>query len=166
MKKILIVLAILFIIGVGCKKTLDPGGGLCACSPVETSVLGLVIKNSTELDLLDTKTAGYFDKTKIQLYTKGANNVIKQIGFEIRQPFSYGTGLKLDYYQLFSYEITLQSKSIEDTFYLKLGDKLYELNLKVNNNVVEKLLIDKVESPKELPSARESYLGSIYTLKV
>ncbi|TBO40950.1 hypothetical protein [Pedobacter kyonggii] len=166
MKKILFVLVLIFITNLGCKKITD-GGGVCACSPIsyDTS-LGLVIKNSTDGDLLNPKTTGFLDKTQIQLYAKDANNIIKKINFDIRQPFTYTNNLKMDYYQLVSSEISREAKSIENTFYLKLGDKLYELNLKVNNTVVEKLLIDKVDSPKELPSAKESYLSSIYTLKI
>lgn len=167
MKKILIVLAVLFITGISCKKTLDPGGGICACSPVSYDItLGLVIKDGAGVDLLNANTAGYFDKTKIQLYAKDANNVIKQLNFDIRQPLTYTNNLKLDYYQLISYEIGHQAKSIDNTFYLKLGDKLYELNLKVNDRAVEKLLIDKIDAPKELPSVNSQYLNSIYTLKI
>ncbi|KRT16374.1 hypothetical protein ASU31_09400 [Pedobacter ginsenosidimutans] len=166
MKKILFVLVLIFITNLGCKKITN-GGGLCACSPIsyDTS-LGLVIKNSADVDLLNPKTTGFLDKTQIQLYSKDASNVIKQINFDIRQPFTYTNNLKLDYYQLISYEIGLQAKSIDNAFYLKLGDKLYELNLKVNNRAVEKLLIDKVDAPKELPNINSQYLNSIYTLKI
>ncbi|QNR83436.1 hypothetical protein H9N25_15925 [Pedobacter riviphilus] len=166
MKKILFVLVLIFITNLGCKKITN-GGGLCACSPInyDTS-LGLVIKNSTDADLLNPKTTGFLDKTQIQLYSKDANNVIKQINFDIRQPFTYTNNLKMDYYQLVSSEIGQQAKSIDNTFYLKLGDKLYELNLKVNNQAVEKLLIDKNDAPKELPNANSQYLNSIYTLKI
>lgn len=166
MKKILFVLAVIFIANLGCKK-MNKGDGLCACSPIsyDTS-LGLVIKNSTGVDLLNPNTTGFLDKTKIQLYTKDANNVIKQLNFDIRQPFTYTNNLKMEYYQLVSVEIGSLAKSIDNTFYLKLGDKLYELNLKVNNQAVEKLLIDKIEATKELPNINSQYLNSIYTLKI
>ncbi|MBB6236040.1 hypothetical protein HDC90_000646 [Pedobacter sp. AK013] len=166
MKKILFVLVLIFITNLGCKK-IPNGGGLCACSPIsyDTS-LGLVIKNSTDVDLLNPKTTGFLDKTQIQLYSKDANHVIKQINFDIRQPFTYTNNLKMDYYQLVSSEIGQQAKSIDNTFYLKLGDKIYELNLKVNNQAVEKLLIDKNDASKELPNANSQYLNSIYTLKI
>lgn len=166
MKKILFVLVLIFITNLGCKKVTN-GGGLCACSPItyETS-LGLVIKSSTNVDLLNPKTIGFLDKNQIQLYVKDANDVIKKINFYIRQPFTYTNDLKMDYYQLVSSEISREAKSIDHTFYLKLGDKLYELNLKVNNRAVEKLLIDKKDAPKELPNANSEYLNSIYTLKI
>ncbi|RBQ06250.1 hypothetical protein [Pedobacter miscanthi] len=163
MKKILIVLVVIFIANLGCKKT----ERLCACSPITTEPLALVIKNSTDVDLLNPNTTGYFDKNKIQLYSKDANNVIKQISFEIRKPFSYNNNQKIDYYQLTSGEISYLSKSIDNSFYLKLGDdKLYELNLKVNNNRIEKLLIDKTEATKEAPTGTNSYMDSIYRLKI
>ncbi len=167
MKKFLIILSAIFMIGLGCKKENIGGGGLCACSPITYPPLSLVIKNSADVDLLNPKTTGYFDKTKIQLYAKDTNHTIKPINFEIRQPFSYSANQKLEYYQLISNEILLLAKHIDQTFYLRLGDnKLYELNLKVNNNVVEKLLIDKAEAPKEIQTGTSSYIDSIYRLKI
>jgi len=167
MKKILIVLMVIFIANLGCKKAGVGGGGLCACSPISTTPLILVIKNTADVDMLNPKTTGYFDKNQIQLYSKDVNNVIKQINFEIRQPFNYSNNQKIDYYQLTSSEIPYLAKSIDSIFYLKLGDnKLYELNLKINNNLVEKLLIDKTEAPKEIQPVTNSYLDSIYRLKI
>jgi hypothetical protein len=167
MKKILIVLMVIFIANLGCKKAGVGGGGLCACSPISyDTTLGLVIKNSAAVDLLNPETAGYLNKSQIQLYSKDANNVISQISFDIRQPFTYTNNLKMDYYQLVSNEIGLRAKSIDNTFYLKLGDKIYELNLKVNDRAVEKLLIDKVDAPKEIPNVNSQYINSIYTLKI
>jgi len=166
MKKFLIILSVIFIVSLGCKKENIGGGGLCACSLAPEPVLGLVIKNSAGLDLLNTKTAGYFDKNKIQLYVKDANNAVTAIRFDIREPFNYGSMQKMEYYQLSSYEIAIKAKSIENTFYLKLGDKVYELNLKTNNKAVEKLLIDKTDAPRELADNKEQYLNSIYTLKI
>ncbi|WP_412466076.1 hypothetical protein [Pedobacter sp. KLB.chiD] len=167
MKKILIVLSLLFIINLGCKKENVGGGGLCACSPVSPPPLSLVIKNKADVDLLNPKTTGYFDKTRIQLFARDANNVVKPISFEIRQPFTYTANLKLDYYQLISNEIPYLAKSPDQTFYLKLGDNmLYELNLKVTNNIVDKLLIDKIEAPKEFQTGNNSYLDTIFRLKI
>lgn len=167
MKKILIVLSLLFIINLGCKKENVGGGGLCACSLLAPPPLSLVIKSSADVDLLNPKTTGYFDKNQIQLFAKDANNVVKQISFEIRPPFTYAANQKLDYYQLTSSEIPYLAKSLEQTFYLKLGDsKLYELNLKVTENMVEKLLIDKTAAPKEIQTGTGSYLESIYRLKI
>lgn len=166
MKKILFVLVLIFITNLGCKKITN-GGGVCACSPIsyDTS-LGLVIKSGTDVDLLNPKTTGFLDKTQIQLYAKDANNVIKQLNFDIRKPFTYTNNLKMDYYQLVSSEISREAKSIDNTFYLKLGDKLYELNLKVNNQMVEKLLVNKTDAPRELPNVNSEYLSNIYTLKI
>lgn len=166
MKKFLIILSVIFIVSLGCKKENIGGGGLCACSLAPEPVLGLVIKNSGGLDLLNSKTTGYFDKSKIQLYAKDANNAVTQIRFDIREPFSYGSTQKMEYYQLSSYEIAIKSSSIENTFYLKLGEKVYELNLKTNSKAVEKLLIDKTDAPRALPDNKDQYLNSIYTLKI
>ncbi len=168
MKKILIVLSLLFIINLGCKKENIGGGGLCACSPITPPPpLSLVIKNNADVDLLNPKTTGYFDKSQIQLYARDANNAIKQISFEIRQPFTYTANLKLDYYQLISSEIPYLAKSADQTFYLKLGDNMiYELNLKVTNNIVDKLLIDKKEAPKEFQTGNNSYPDAIFRLKI
>ena len=158
---------VIFIANLGCKKAGVGGGGLCACSPISTAPLILVIKNNADVDLLNPSTSGYFDKNQIQLFSKDANNVVKKIQFEIRPPFSFGNNQKIDYYQLTSYEIPNLAKSIESTFYLKLGDnKLYELNLKVNNNLVEKLLIDKTEAAREVQPATNSYFDGIYKLKI
>ncbi|WP_293307258.1 hypothetical protein [Pedobacter sp. UBA5917] len=167
MKKILIVLVVIFIANLGCKKANVGGEILCACTVAGGPTLSLVIKNSTDVDLLSPATAGYFGKNQIQLYSKEANNVIRQISFDIRPPFTYGDNLKVNYYQLISSQITLLSKSIDNTFYLKLVDgKLYELNLKVNNNVIEKLFIDKTEAPREIQTSNNSYLDGIYRLKI
>ncbi|WP_316804086.1 hypothetical protein [Pedobacter nototheniae] len=165
MKKILITLAVLFIINLGCKKI--EGGGLCACSPAVGPSLSLTIKSSTEADLLNSTTAGFYGKDQIKLYSKDANNVVKQISFTINQPFTYTNDLKVTYYQLHSYEIASLSKNIDNTFYLKLGDdKIYELNLKVTSSLVEKLLINKTEAPKEFPNVTASFLSSMYSLKI
>ncbi|WP_131535403.1 hypothetical protein [Pedobacter nototheniae] len=165
MKKILIALAALFIINLGCKKITE-GGQPCACSPIQGPTLSLTIKSSTDVDLLNSTTTGYFNKDQIKLYSKDANNVIKQISFSIGQPFTYTSDLKITYYQLRSDEIAILAKSIDNNFYLKLGeDKIYELNLKVNGNLVEKLLINKAEAPKEIPNRNDSFLSSMYTLK-
>lgn len=166
MKKFLIVFLLIFIVNIGCKKIDLGGGGLCACSLMPQPILSLIIKNNANADLLNSATTGYFDKSKIEFYYKDANNLIKQLNFGISQPFTYTNDVKVTYYQLVSYEIGMLAKSIE-TFYLKLGDgKIYELSLKVNNTVIEKLLIDKVEISKEFPTINTSPISSIYTLKI
>eukprot|EP01012_Entosiphon_sulcatum_P011886 TRINITY_DN17386_c0_g1_i1.p1 TRINITY_DN17386_c0_g1~~TRINITY_DN17386_c0_g1_i1.p1 ORF type:complete len:169 (-),score=15.98 TRINITY_DN17386_c0_g1_i1:413-919(-) len=167
MKKILIVLMVIFIANLGCKKANIGGVDLCACTVAGGSVLGLVIKNSTDIDLLNPATTGYFAKNQIQFYSKDANNVIKQISFDIRPPFTYANNLKLDYYQLISLEAFSLAKSIDNSFYLKLGDgKPYELNLKVNNNLIEKLFIDKTEAPREIQPSNNPNFDGIYRLKI
>ncbi|MFC3562188.1 hypothetical protein [Pedobacter jamesrossensis] len=166
MKKFIAAFLLIFIVNLGCKKMDIGGGGLCACSLMPQTQLSLIIKNNIGADLLNPVTTGYFDKNKIQLYYKDANNVIKQINFDISKPFTYSNDLKINYYQLNSSEIVIQSKSIEN-FYLKLGDgKVYELNLKTSNYAVEKLSIDKAEAPKEFPSVTTAPFNSIYTLKI
>lgn len=169
MKKILMVLLVLFIANVGCKKTGIDGGGLCACSPIEGTYLSLVIKNANGVDLLNPATAGYFDKAQIQLYTKDANNAIKQLNFQMRYPFPSTSKTSLNFYQVSSYEIIGLAKSIDNTFYLKLGnDKLYEINIKLtaDNRFIEKLLINKAEATRELPTETDPYLRSIFTIKI
>ena len=166
MKKFLAAFLLIFIVNLGCKKMDVGGGGLCACSLMPQPILSLLIKNSANADLLNSATTGYFDKSKIQFYYKDANNLVKQLNFGISQPFTYSNDLKVTYYQLVSYEIGMLAKNI-NTFYLKLGDgKVYELSLKVNNTVIEKLLIDTVEIPKEFPTITTSPISSIYTLKI
>lgn len=167
MKKILFALLVLFIANVGCKKTGIDGGGLCACSPVTQPGMAFLIKDANGTDLLNPKTTGYFEKTKIQLYAKDANNTIKQVNFDIRQPFSYTNNLTVSYYQLSSSEIMSVAKSAGLKFYLKLGEaKLYEINLKVNNYFVEKVTVDNVEISKEFPTIQEPKINNIYSIKI
>ena len=168
MKKILIAFIALFVINLGCKKMSDVDR-LCACSLVSNQpYLSLVIKNNNGNDLLNATTAGAFTKEKIQLYRKDASGAIKQIDFAIRPSFSYGTNQLFNYNQLVSVEIAILAKSINDTFYLKLGDdKLYELNLNINNAKLEKLLIDQQEAPVEIAGKSNSnYVNTIYAMKI
>jgi len=166
MKKFLAAFLLIFIVNLGCKKMDVGGGGLCACSILPQPILSLLIKNSANADLLNSATTGYFDKSKIQFYYKDANNVIKQLNFGISQPFTYANDLKVTDYQLVSYEIGTLAKSI-DTFYLKLGDGIvYEVKLKVNNTIIEKLMINNVELSKEFPAINTSPINSIYTFKI
>ncbi|TCC92086.1 hypothetical protein EZ428_10160 [Pedobacter frigiditerrae] len=170
MKKFTIAFAVLFVIIFGCKKIDENnGGGLCACSPVQsTAYLNLVIKNAGGEDLLSSTTTGSFSQSQILLYSKDANGIIKQISFSIRPPFSYG-GNQFDYYQLMSQEIAILAKSIDNTYYLKLGNQApYEVNLQVNSNLskVEKVLIDKKEVPKETGKVATYYGMNIYYLNL
>jgi len=153
MKKFIIALSVVFVIIIGCKKIDEGnGGGLCACSPVvQPFYLNLVIKNTAGADLLNTNLATSFKQSDIQLYAKDASGVIKQISFNIAIPIVYGNE-KLDYYRLVSQELAILAKSIDHTFYLKLGNQTpYEINLQTNSSLqkIEKLLIDKKEAPKE-----------------
>jgi hypothetical protein len=167
MKKILFVLLVLFIANVGCKKTGIDGGGLCACSPVAQPTMAFLIKDANGIDLLNPKTTGYFEKSQIQLYAKDSNNTIKQLNFDIRQPFSYTSNLTVSHYQIRSSEIMSVARPAGIKFYLKLGDtKLYEIDLKVNNYFVEKVTVDNVELNKEYPSIQEPSINNIYSIKI
>ena len=117
MKKFVIALAVLFVIIIGCKKL--NGGDICACSPLETAYLALVVKNAAGDDLLNTTTAGSFAQNQIQLYAKDANGAIKQINFSISPPLTFNNE-KLNYHQLRSPEIAILAKSVNQTFYLKV----------------------------------------------
>ncbi|WP_316831234.1 hypothetical protein [Pedobacter aquatilis] len=164
MKKFLLILLTLFTVTLSCKKI--GGGGLCACSPVSEATFALTIKGASGVDLLNPETTGYFDINKVQIYLK-ENNTVKQISFNINKPFTITADSKVTYYQLISYELPRLAKSLDNTFYLKLGDdKLYELNLKVNSNSIDKLLIDKKDAPKEFPNAASQPLNNIYTLQL
>lgn len=159
MKKFSLILLIIFIANLGCKKI--GGGGLCACSPVEPLPSSIILKGNSGIDLLNPTTTGFYDKNQIQIYSKDVNNNIKNINVNINTPFNFVND-KITYYQLVSYELIALAKSIDNTFYLKLGsDKIYQLNLQVKNGVIIKLLVDNVAALQEYAS-----LKSIYTLQV
>ncbi len=167
MKKFLIVIAVLFILNLGCKKIEGGGDRLCACSPITSPYLSLVIKNLSGADLLNPATTGYFAKEQIQLYTIDANGSERQLNFGIRTPFSYGTQ-QYNYYQLFSVELAVLAKSIENVFYLKLENgKIFELNAQTKGAKLEKLLINKEQAPFEQPTMDTySYVNSIFLLQI
>jgi hypothetical protein len=165
MKKFLIVIVVMFITNLGCKKITD-SGGLCACSPISAVYLSLVIKNTAAEDLLSNKTVGAFTSNQIQLYYKESNGAIKQISFTVRQPFSYGTD-QFKYFQLFSQEIAALPNGAGTIVYLKLGDNApYELKLQYNTykNKVEKLLINDKEAPIETGKVSGYLDGNIFYL--
>jgi hypothetical protein len=165
MKKFLIVIMAIFIANLGCKKIND-SDGLCACSPIHYPYLSLVVKNSADQDLLDTKTAGAFAKDKIQLYYKESNGNTKQIAFFIHPPFSYGTD-QFKFSQLNSEEIVALSNNQVNTFFLKLGDNTpYELKLQFNTtkNRVEKLMVDNTEAVAETGKVTNYVDGNIFNL--
>lgn len=153
MKKFFIVLAIVFVANLGCKKIgIDGGGGLCACSPaVDAPYLSLVITSSEGTDLLNKVNAGSINQNEIQLYKKEPDGSIKAISFAIRPPFTAGTE-QFDYFQLFSIELAQLAKTAGDTFYLKLKDQAtLDLSLQVNSNSkkVEKLFVNGTEAAIE-----------------
>lgn len=167
MKKILIALIALLVMNSSCKKAEDTG--IVCDIPPPASYLSLVIKNNNGDDLLSDTIAGSYRKEQIQFYKKDANGTIKLMNFTIRPPFSYNTPYTTNesfkYSQLATNEITVLAKSINDTFYLKLGnDKLYKLNLKVNNYRLEKVLIDHQEAVLE--KINNPYLTPIYSIKL
>lgn len=169
MKKFVIAFAVLFVIIIGCKKLdEDNGGGICACSPVQTAYLSLVIKNANGDDLLNTATAGSFAQNQIQFYVKDANGVIKEINFSIRAPLTFNNE-KLNYHQFVSQEIATMAKSVENKFYLKLGSgEPLLVNLQVSSNLskVDKLLIDSKEVPKDNGKLTTDLGITIFTLTI
>lgn len=161
MKKIIFILLVLFIANMGCKKE-NPD--ICACSPVVYPTFGLVIKNSTNADLLNPVTNGAYSKSQIQLYQKDNNGNNKNIDFVINQPFS-SRGQKFDYYHLVSAQIATLANSIENTFYLKIGNnEPIELNLYINKSKakIEKLLVNKNEVPMESGEVSKYFLSIFY----
>jgi len=149
MKKFLFVCLVIFIAGVGCKKTNIDGGGLCGCSPIQTPELMLVIKNGTGTDLLNDKNVGAYTKNDIQLYKKDASGNPVQFSFSIRPPFSYGNE-KFDFNTLYTQGVSAIKQSGE-SIYLKLGSEpAYELKVQFNATQpkIDKLLINNTEAQK------------------
>jgi len=167
MKKVIIVLAVMFIVGIGCKKTIDPGGGPCACSPISNVYFSLSVKSSNGSDLLNAANPGAYSKDQIQLYYKDAQGVSKSVDFSIRPPFSTPK-TTYAFNQLFSNTLAEIARSGNHIFFLKLGDRQpMELNVKVVGTKTERLLIDQVEVPLEPATAGdELYLKSIFSLKL
>ncbi len=163
MKKLIIAFVILFVVNLSCKKD----GGLCACSPLVSPTLYIVVKNASGSDLLNSLTAGYYVKSEIQLYYKDGAGTSKAIPFMINQPFSYGNANdKFAYYQLYSSEIISLTKAGVNVFYLQLGNTApYELALEIDQQmVVNKLLIDKKEAPKETGFVKNFLEGNLFYL--
>lgn len=158
MKKIIIVCVILFIANVACKKTNIDGGGLCACSPMRSPELNLVIKNNAGDDLLNSQTTGAYSKDKIELFKKDGNGNAIPINFGIRPPFSNGNE-KFNFNFLSASGITYSQTANDNIIYLKLGEgKLHELALQVSQEGL-KLSIDKIEAKKDTSNvARYAYI--------
>ncbi len=166
MKKFLIVVLAVFLANLGCKK-MDPGNRLCACSPVEEPTLVLVIKNSEGTDMLNPVNSGHFNNNQVQLYQQNENGSLKQITFYIRPPFSYGNE-KFNYYHLGSSEIIRLSNSINQDFYLKLGNnEPIKINIeKVENNFsLDKLLVNGQEKNAETGTV-SNYIRNIYYIEL
>ena len=162
MKKFLIVLTIIIVANFGCKKE-QIGDGICACSPVSYPYLSLAIKNNMGQDLLSAGIAGAYTSDQIQLFQKNNNGTIKLLKFHIRPPFSYGND-QFKYNLLFSEEIIMLTKTMDQTFYLKLGDQpAFELNLQLHttSKKVERLLINKNEAILDKGSVA-AYLNIFY----
>ncbi|MFD0750145.1 hypothetical protein ACFQZS_08335 [Mucilaginibacter calamicampi] len=150
MKKFLIACFIIFIAGVGCKKTNIDGGGLCGCSPIQQPELMLVIKNAAGADLLSDKNAAAYAKSDIQLFKKDANGNATQLAFYIRPPFSYGNE-NFAFNTLYTAGINTVKQSGE-SIYLKLGNEpVYELKLQFNTTQpqIDKLFINNSEADKD-----------------
>ncbi|RZL48518.1 MAG: hypothetical protein EOP00_09085 [Pedobacter sp.] len=166
MKKFLIAFVVVFIANLGCKKIIEQP--LCACSPVQTAYLNLVIKNAAGNDLLNNAVAGSFKKDDIQLYSKDVNGNITQLSFSIQPPLTFNNE-KFNYYQLLSQEIAILAKSVDQTFYLKLGNQpSYTVNLQLTANLgrVEKVWIDKKEANKEIGKLATDLGLSIFYLNI
>ena len=153
MKKFLVACLILFVANVGCKKMNVGGERLCGCSPVTPPELNLVIKNSTDADLLSDKTAAAYTKDQIQFYRKDAEGKELPLNFNIRTPFQYDNK-QFKFHSLVLSLHFLDGKN--DTFYLKLGTKLYQLQIALTENKYDpdKLLIDGKEAPKDADLAK------------
>ncbi|MFD2286130.1 hypothetical protein GJU39_02185 [Pedobacter petrophilus] len=167
MKKVFITLAVMFIIGIGCKKNLDPGGGPCACSPVTEAYFSLSIKSSNGSDLLNATNTGAFTKDQIQLYYKDAQGVSKPVEFSIRPPFSTPK-TAYAFNQIFSTTLAEIARGGNNIFFLKLGNRPpMEMNVKVIGTKTERLLIDQTEVPLETSVADDDfYIKSIFSLKL
>ncbi len=159
MKKILFVLFVVFVANLGCKK-MDTGGGLCACSPITTPPVLLVVKGTNGADMLNPATNGFFATANIKLYYQnGARE--QQIEFSISQPFSIGnsTTEKVEFYQLrSSYLLDLLSSKNPPSIYLKLGNgtprQLKATMVSGQKYKVDKLLVDDVEATAEAGSIK------------
>lgn len=121
MKKFICCLLVLTM-GLSCTK--DDPMVLCGCSPVVVPTFRLIIKDDQNKDLLDPSRQGSFDKQNIKV-TYRVNGVVKDIPYNIREPFSYGESLrdKFPFYQLISQQLgVLQTGNRPIEFFVDLGD--------------------------------------------
>ena len=166
MKKFLIVMLVVFVANLGCKK-LDKGDGLCACSPTVEPTLVLVVQNGQADDLLSPATDGYFSNQNIQLYYIESGTQ-KKLDFYVHSSFTYGNE-KFKYYQLHSSALIRQSLTTNKDIYLKLGgNEQLKLNLEFSTDKrfeVAKLLVNGKEAVSE-QGAVKSYLQNIFYIKL
>ncbi|WP_374951363.1 hypothetical protein [Mucilaginibacter sp.] len=166
MKKILLVLVVLFIANIGCKKVSMNGGNTCACSPVQGPAMLLVIQDANGQDLLDPQTNGALAKDKIDVYRKDAAGKIIPLYFEIRPQFSYGEQ-KFKYYQLSLPELGFVQRGTPGTAYLKLGSaepREVTIELSQTSNQVVKVTIDKKEAQRDADTIAN--YASVFYLKI
>ncbi|RFZ94048.1 hypothetical protein D0C36_00350 [Mucilaginibacter conchicola] len=141
MKKTLLILFVLFVVGVGCKK-MNNGGELCACSPMRGPELYLSVKNATGTDLLNESNAGAYTKDQVQLYQKNTAGQTTALLFAVRPPFTYGDK-KFESYSIYI-PVSFAGQA-NNTVYLKLKEKEYTLKVQLtqNNAEVTALMIDE-----------------------
>lgn len=153
---------ILFVANVGCKKMNVGGDRLCGCSPVRLPELNLVIKNSADADLLSDKVATAYTKDQIQLFRKDVEGKDVPVNFNIRAPFEYDNK-QFKFHSLAASLHFLNGK--DETFSLKLGTKLHELKINLNEGkyALAKLMIDGKEAPKDAELAK--YVPIFYLIE-
>lgn len=166
MKKFLLVLFVVFLANLGCKK-LDKTDGLCACSPTYEPTLVLVIKNAAGADVLNPATTGHFTNSNIQLYYL-ERSTQKKLNFYVRTPFTYGND-KFNFYQLHSSDIFKQFATGNKDTYLKLGDNQpMKVKLEIAADTkyqVVKLLVDDKEAAAE-QGAVKSYVQNMFYINL
>ena len=118
MKKLLIVFALIMSLNLSCETR------MCGCGPEPAlTSLSLIIKNPVGNDLLKASTADSYSKDEIQLYKVEHNGINTPLKFEIKGPVLTGKN-KIDYYQLFSYELMSDVKQKKGLlYYLKFRDQ-------------------------------------------
>lgn len=153
MKKILFVLFVVFATNLGCKK-MDTGDRLCACSPITTPPLTLVVKGANGVDMLSPGTNGYFAVNNIKLYYQDGSTE-RQIQFRLNPPFSYGNAAneKFEFYQLHSSDLlNFLSSANPPNVYLKLGSgepRQIKATMSDQKYKVAKLVVNNVEATAE-----------------
>lgn len=140
----------------------------CGCSPVDIPEFRLIIKDSQNKDLLNTTSAGAFNKDNIKITYK-ENGISKNISFIVRQAFSYGENLKntFPFNQILSTElVALRLNNKANEFFIDLGDgQVHSLTFDYDmpKRNPENVKIDG-ELVQPEPSLPEMY-GKIYYLQ-